>query len=556
MSEVDSVLDRLVTRARQFYSLPAVAMKVVELTGNPQVDPRAVKECIENDPALTMKVLRVVNSSLFGLSREVSNLNQALALLGTKPLRLLVLGFSLPNALFNGVAGNTLGWYWRHALTKAVAAREISESLWQQPGDEAFIAGLLQDLGILLLIQELGQPYISFAEKVLSSGYDLAEAEEESIGFRHTALSARLLHHWGLPPLLTEAVCDLAPTGDSPPAAPTVIRLRQTLAMAELVARLVADGHAEVLDDLLSQGREHGLDPEKLESLVGGLQDKVEQLADVLSLQLPDGMSFQDVLVHAHAQLAEVAASAAGDLAFGTSAPPIEIPKRGSFQTQQPAASQTLAATLARHVEKSTEAGSPVKTTPVSADVSNATAVMPAAGGNASSSVPNRKNAAASRAAFDPGLLGHLTAYAAGCRQARCALSLILIELCHADDLVLTHGIGGFTAFCDAMQEVCQRIDRNTSLCLRCRDAGFALILPNCDRPSAVRLGNELIEQIRRQTLRICHGDPAPSIGVGAATVPLIPKNFPAKDLLAGADRCLYGSLASGGGVVKSIEIY
>ena len=70
-------------------------MKVLELTDDPRLDTRTLKECIENDPALTGKLLRVVNSSLFGLSREVSDLNQALALLGTKPLKLLVLGFSL-----------------------------------------------------------------------------------------------------------------------------------------------------------------------------------------------------------------------------------------------------------------------------------------------------------------------------------------------------------------------------------------------------------------------------------------------------------------------------
>ena len=148
MTDPAHQLDRLAARARQLYTLPSVAIKVLELTNNPQVDTRELKECIENDPALTTRVLRVVNSSLFGLSREVSDLNQALALLGSKPLKLLILGFSLPGGLFSGVAAATLGWYWRRTLTKAVAAREISETVWRQPGDEAFLAALLQDLGM------------------------------------------------------------------------------------------------------------------------------------------------------------------------------------------------------------------------------------------------------------------------------------------------------------------------------------------------------------------------------------------------------------------------
>src|SRR3989304_1721549 len=103
-------LQRIVERARQLYSLPAGAAQVIELTERPNVDVPALKECIENDPALCAKVLRVVNSSLFGLSRNVSDLGQALALLGTKPLKLLVLGFSLPEPLFAGVAADILGW--------------------------------------------------------------------------------------------------------------------------------------------------------------------------------------------------------------------------------------------------------------------------------------------------------------------------------------------------------------------------------------------------------------------------------------------------------------
>ena len=121
MSEANSTLDQLAAKACRLYSLPAVAMKVLELTENPQVDTRALKQCIETDPALTGKVLRVVNSSLYGLSREVSDLNQALALLGTKPLKLLVLGFSLPPGLFEDLAGDMLLNYWRHTLVKAVA---------------------------------------------------------------------------------------------------------------------------------------------------------------------------------------------------------------------------------------------------------------------------------------------------------------------------------------------------------------------------------------------------------------------------------------------------
>src|SRR5687767_12344218 len=88
--DLESRLQRFVHRAGELYTLPRVAVEVLELTSEKVVDARKLKQCIEYDPALTAKLLRVVNSSLFGLSREVADLNQALAMLGTKPLKLLV----------------------------------------------------------------------------------------------------------------------------------------------------------------------------------------------------------------------------------------------------------------------------------------------------------------------------------------------------------------------------------------------------------------------------------------------------------------------------------
>ena len=176
-------------------SLPAVAMQVLELTRDEDVKVAEIASCVQNDPALTTKILRVVNSSLFGLSRKVTDLNRALAMLGTKPLKLLVLGFSLPDELLSDLESDVLARYWRHTLIKAVAAREISEMVWDLPGDEAFIAGLLQDIGMLVLIQDLGPSYVTFLDRVWSEGGDLAALETSTLGFDHAVLSARLLEH-------------------------------------------------------------------------------------------------------------------------------------------------------------------------------------------------------------------------------------------------------------------------------------------------------------------------------------------------------------------------
>src|SRR3954465_7361304 len=134
MNEVASQLEEIATRAITLYSRPTVAMELMRLANQPSVDANALKECVAQDPALTCKVLRVVNSSLYGLHRPVVDLNQAISLIGIKPLKLLVLGFNLPDALFAEVAARELQWYWTNTPTRAAAARLIAEQMWRQSG--------------------------------------------------------------------------------------------------------------------------------------------------------------------------------------------------------------------------------------------------------------------------------------------------------------------------------------------------------------------------------------------------------------------------------------
>src|SRR4051812_4953811 len=131
----DSILDRVVERTRRLYTLPAVAARVLELTPPHQPDLRGTKECIEDDPALAARILRIANSSFFGLSAEVKDLPQALALLGPRTLTMLVLGFNLPHDLTCGVPPGMLQRFWRRTVYRAVAARAFAQRHWQLSGD-------------------------------------------------------------------------------------------------------------------------------------------------------------------------------------------------------------------------------------------------------------------------------------------------------------------------------------------------------------------------------------------------------------------------------------
>ena len=267
------------------YSRPTVALELVRLADSPAADAQALKDCIAQDPALACKLLRVVNSSLYGLHRPVGDLNQAIGLLGIKPLKLLVLGFNLPDSLFAEVAARELEWYWTNTLTRAVAARLLGEQLWHNLGDEAFIAGLLQDIGVLVLLRELGEPYARFLTGVIDEKCHLAVLEQDTLGFDHIQLTAALLTKWQLPQRLVDAIEMPKRISRLERMSPPDGDLPQILHLAELLAQLVGQQRLAVLPDLLEAGKLYrGMTKSKLISLVEDLQPQVDQLAHVLLL--------------------------------------------------------------------------------------------------------------------------------------------------------------------------------------------------------------------------------------------------------------------------------
>jgi HD-like signal output (HDOD) protein/GGDEF domain-containing protein len=490
-----------------------VAAEVLELTADPQIDARRLKECIERDPALAAKVLRVVNSSLFGLSRNVRDLNQALAMLGTKPLKLLVLGFSLPDSLFRDLGRNFLARYWQRTLIKAVAAREVCESAWRMAGDEAFLAGLLQELGMLVLAQDLGAPYVQFVERAWVEGADVAEGERAALGFDHGDVTERLLARWQLPETLVAAARLARSAEPFEHLPPTKRTLPQVLWMAELLARLLADGQMKALPMLLAAGNALGdLPPRALAAMVHRMQSKVEQLAEVLSLDLPCDADYSQLLAAAHERLAGVAAEAAGELATSETAVWVE------------------ARHLAEVARQATRPAPSSSHEPVSAAVT--TGPQPS----------------------EPGLEGHLQAAAAQARAARRPLSLVLIEIDRYPELVALYGRKPCGDWLWRIKTIVAGLDQADAALHDAGEAALAVILPGCDRSAAATWANLLLREVHGVGPRPGPGR-ALSLSIGAAAVCVPPRNFQAATLVDAAQRCLFAARALGGNAAKSIEV-
>lgn len=548
-----NVLDRLVQRAERLYSLPAVALEVLELTSSPRVDVRALKSCVEHDPALTSRILRVVNSSLFGLNRKVGDLGQAVALIGGKPLRLLVLGFSLPKELLSNVEAEVLHFYWGHAIVKAVAAREIMERLYRQPGDEAFLAGLLQDLGILVLAQDLGETYCQFLEQVIQGGEDLGAIELETLGFDHRVLSARLLASWSLPELIVQAVgCNDEPTEIAKRPQP-VRTLCQALLLAEWLTAITRENRIGLLPQLNRLGAEFcGLSAEHLQQLVTVLDEKVPQLSEILSVPVQNPAGFVRLLADAQEKLAGLSMEMSLEqrAAHASSDQRVELDLNPSPSRAQDVASNGGACGR-RPMPPPNARSHELWLTPSSASRANIGAANEGAKRRAAG-IPNTE--------LDIDLLGltaRVEAAVGECRRRRCPLSLLLIEADPHQKLLVRNGPEPTQRFIDLLGELLQAMGDGHAKAYRVGEARFAYILENCDRGAGVEFARNCVHAVRSWSKRIAAQAGMPiTISAGLATLTLPPKNFPAPDLIQAAERCLSGVLLSGGDSQKSIDIY
>jgi HD-like signal output (HDOD) protein len=521
MSDTPSQLEQIASRAISLYSRPTVALELMRLAEEPQVQPRTLKECIAQDPALTCKVLRVVNSSLYGLSRPVADLGQAINHIGIKPLKLLVLGFNLPDALFAEVAARQLQWYWTNTLTRAVAARMISEQLWYQPGDEAFIAGLMQDIGILVLLRELGEPYAKFLTGVIDENCHLASLEQDTIGFDHIQLSAALLARWQLPQRLVDAVATpkrakklarlSSPEGDLP----------QILHLAEMLMQLAGQRRFQVLPDLLEAGRVYrGMTKSKLAALVQDLQPQVDQLAGVLSLELTAERDYMQMLVEAHRRMSELTEQIAG---------------RG-YGNEDRAYNQLLA-----HTHELSDAMQHFLAGRDHAPDNNAgrpdSLVGPAPSNHSST------------------LLRKLAAAGNRCRERRHELSLVLIESSLGGDSPSINSEAAHLQSRRALGVACAMLEKDTVTLVSLSETRTAAILCNCERRTALSVAHKAIADLGRPTGDLIVSDLSATLSVGVATISAVPKNFDPKAMVECAARCLSAARAAGISTVKSIEV-
>ncbi len=207
MSETQ--IQELINKASDLVSLPEISLRVNELASDPNSTADDMAKVISQDPALVARMLRIANSAYYGLSTEVETINRAIAILGTNKIRDLVLSTAASEA-FEGIPNDliTMQDFWHHSLYCGLLAQILAKKSKTLQAESLFIAGLLHDIGQLIMFNQLPQQSHEAILLMMEGSEEMEsfEAEQSVFGFDHTEVGAALVESWKLPPVLQECV--------------------------------------------------------------------------------------------------------------------------------------------------------------------------------------------------------------------------------------------------------------------------------------------------------------------------------------------------------------
>lgn len=285
---------------------------MLRLTRDQSVTAEALANAIEKDPTLTAKLLRMVNSPLFGLRREVTSVKEAVSYAGWRAVRVTALSVSLAGRID---AAHTDGFeyqaFWKSSLTCAIAARSLGSATRPELAEEAFVAGLLWQIGRLAAHKAVPELYRQVIERHQRKGGAMRDAERAVLGVDGAQIGRAVLEHWGMPEGIAVAVgaCMGAGLTELTGQSRDIALLAHA---ATLISQLFCSETSPATLDQVKGivQRCANIQGEALEGLLADLDSHIRRAADDLSLDIGDTTEYDELCASAAMELAALSVQA------------------------------------------------------------------------------------------------------------------------------------------------------------------------------------------------------------------------------------------------------
>jgi len=493
--------------------VPVVAANVLAVSRDPDVDFARLEKMISADPALVAKLLRMSNSAYFGSYKKVTSINEAVVRIGLKVTRMTVLSFCLEADISPKVPESfEIDRFWRHALTTAVGARTVAERIWPARRDDAFAAGILQDIGMVALQCAIPDPYAKvFESRRTHPSMRIEEIEQRVLGFTHARVGPELLRNWGIPVEVYGPVrLHHDPDGEAAPGADAdTIRMARLLHLCSKIShffyskargimQVAIVGEAEV---------EFHLTQEALDSILEQTARDVRQICDLFNLDPREIPSYEEVRLKAAQELTNLATELGGH-----------------------------ALALEERVEAH---GAEVRQLKAEAED-----LIRLASTDELTQLPNRRDF----------LKRFLDEIARARRYAR-SLGFLMLDIDHFKEVNDTFGHPAGDKVLAGLSGLLQKEIRRTDVAARMGGEEFVVLLPEADLKGVIAAAEKFRLGIAEASRSWAPGVPGITVSVGAVHVQCDSPNLDCSPIIDEADKCLYRAKRSGRNCTRYVSV-
>ncbi len=230
--------------------MPPAATELAGVLSSDDVDLGTIARIISRDPSMAANILKIANSAAYGLASRVTGIDQAIGMLGTNEIASLCMCYGAARGLTPPPRTVTvdLDRFWRHSVATGVIARKVWRKLETGRGEQLYIAGLIHDVGCLVLDRLSHEVYAAILDLTRKENISVLEAERRILGASHDVAGGLLLEKWSLPDIFIEcARCHHAPSGASEPYRVAVA----FVSLADMFARLTLHGFDNDMSGLI-----------------------------------------------------------------------------------------------------------------------------------------------------------------------------------------------------------------------------------------------------------------------------------------------------------------
>jgi two-component system, cell cycle response regulator len=290
-------------------TLPSVALEILNLTADNEVDLRLVAKILAQDASLTSKVLKFVNSPMIGFPQKIGTLAQAVSILGSDALRCLLLTFTLVNPS-NRPQNNSFNYerFWERSLATGSAARLIAR---EAPGihqEEAFFSGLLANIGEVFLAQAFPEAYCHSIQQCPGDPAEFCRREQEIFGIDHGEVGAVVAESWNIPEYFSDVMRHHSCPDNLTDLEAKNIRLAEIVHLAEMIADMFYAFHpAEIRDRFIERCQVYlGVSDHLYKDIAAKVHEIVENAAAQLGIRVQIDRSLEDILQQALQRVGEI----------------------------------------------------------------------------------------------------------------------------------------------------------------------------------------------------------------------------------------------------------